>query len=330
MSRRLTVHIGVIKTGTTAIQDFLKENCGALQRVGIVVPDQHLALTGAVTGEQVNFFQERRRMTDANGVEELTARINGLFEPDNVRQVIVSAENLSEGDNASTTARWFSNVVEKYDTEVIVYLRRQDEVLLSAWQQWHAKVESDFWSWLVSRVGVFANWLEVLARWEAVIGRERLVVRLYEPRRLVDGDVVADFEKLIGTDNMALLRNTGFPVNPSFAETVVDLVPGGGFFEDVNDYAFYNFISDMVGGEYHRRKQDSAITFEQRMAILERYAETNAWVREAYFAGTDVPDTLFEIPQREDYTVRSRDELRREQIQMVARLVFELSRHRRQ
>jgi hypothetical protein len=115
-------------------------------------------------------------------------------------------------------------------------------------------------------------------------------------------------------------------VNPSFTEAIADLTRGGAFFESGHDNAFYEFVDEMLGSRSHRRKNESIITFEQRMAILDRYSESNAWVREHYFATADVPATLFESPSPTDYIVQTREELAREQIQMLARLVFELGK----
>ena len=107
---------------------------------------------------------------------------------------------------------------------------------------------------------------------------------------------------------------------------VVDLVTAGGFFTDIYDSDFYNFVADMTGSFYYARSGDSQLSLEQRLAIMSRYGESNAWVRQAYFPDSDAPETLFEMPRPGQYVVRSRDELRREQIQLVARLVFELAR----
>ena len=115
-------------------------------------------------------------------------------------------------------------------------------------------------------------------------------------------------------------------VNARFSEVVVDLVTGGGLFTDIHDFDFYNFLTDMTGSRYYARRKTRNSQTEQRRAIVSRYSESNAWVREAYFPEADTPETLFEMPRPGQYAVRSRDELRREQIQLVARLVFELAR----
>jgi hypothetical protein len=324
MMKRLTVHIGAIKTGSTSIQVFLKENATALAQNGVVVPDPYLARIEPVTGNQVEYFD--RPEPNGDRQEEVTELVNALFDSKGVRQVLISAENLSEGDNSSTAAHWFADVVDMYDTEVIVYLRRQDDVLLSAWQQWGVKIETDLWAWLVARVGTFADWRLMLQRWEGVVGRDRIRVRLYERDRLCRGDVVSDFEEYLGTTELALARNNGYRFNPSFGEAVIDLVRGGGFFRDLHDPEFYDFLTETLGYAYSRRGRESALTYEQRASIVDRYADANAWVRDAYFSGIDVPETLFQMPQPGDFVVPDADELQREQLQMVARLVFELSR----
>ena len=204
-----------------------------------------LALTGPITGDQIPFFDARRDGQDDEYRSELTARVDALFRETGARQVVISAENLSEGD--TRPAPWFSDLAAKYETEVIVYLRRQDEVLLSAWQQWDAKIQPDFWTWIVSRAGILADWQTVLERWEAVVGRECIRARLYERERLPDGDVVRDFEQVVKFDQLGLSWTPNAMINARFSEVVVDLVTAGGFFTDIYDFDFYNFVTDMTG-----------------------------------------------------------------------------------
>jgi hypothetical protein len=325
MSRRLTVHAGVNKTGSSAIQEFLKHNCESLRGQGVVVPNEHLDDSPPVEGHHVWYFDRPSLDVDAQGAE-LTAKLDALFSDAGIRQVVISAENLSNYDNDAF--KWFAAVARNHEIEVVVYLRRQDEFLLSSWQQWFQKVYPDFWTWLISAVGVMADWRTVLERWERVVGRGGIRARLYEPRRLRDGDVITDFSQFLFADP-ASLDGTGMQaVNPSFTEAIADLTRGSDLFENGHDSDFYDFLADVLGSSSHRRQNESIVTFDQRMAILDRYARSNAWVREQYFPTDDVPVTLFEQPSPTDYVVQTREELTREQIQMLARLVFELSRRR--
>jgi len=328
MTQRLTVHVGAMKTGSSAIQTFLNRNAEVLRRDGIVVPDENLELVRPVTGDQVFFFDQRRDKSSQDAGADILKRLSLLFSDESVRQVVISAENLAEPEGVF--ARWFEVLGTSYETEVIIYLRRQDNLLISAWQQWFAKVSEDiwddFWSWLLTCVGVLGNWQTVLQHWERAVGRERMRVRLYEPRHLIDGDVVDDFRQyLLMTDEQQLAAN-GHRVNASFCEAIVDLVPGGGFFRGAHDDAFYLFLEWMLGDTCHRRPHESPITYRQRLAILERYAESNRWVRANYFDGQDLPETLFDMPTPEQYRKPTREELTREQLQIMGRLVFEVGK----
>jgi hypothetical protein len=281
-----------------------------------------------VTGDQVFFFDSRRDRLPQEVGNEVLAKLSDFFGDDTVRQVVISAENLAEP--TGTFARWFEPIVDAYDTEIVIYLRRQDDLLISAWQQWYAKVVEDiwddFWSWLLTCVGVFGDWQTVLQHWERAVGRERMRVRLYEPHRMLGGDAVTDFKQYLLTTNEEDLIAGNERVNPSYTEAIVDLVPGSGFFRDAHDDAFYLFLEWLIGDAVHRRPHESPITYRQRLAILERYAESNEWVRANYFDGSDVPERLFEMPAPGGVVKPTREELTREQLQIMGRLVFELGR----
>lgn len=321
--QKLTVHIGAIKTGTSAIQHFLARNAVELRRDGIVVPDQELMTLHPVTGEQVFYFDRRFASDLAESRDELTRRVTALFHEAGVEQVVISAENLS--DAAAPFSGWFESLFAQYESEVILYIRRQDDLLMSAWQQWYGKVEDDVWSWLLEQVGVLGDWRGLLELWERNVGRERIRVRLYEHQHLSDNDAVADFGQFLIKQRATLVDHNAPRINRSFTEAIVDLIPGGEFFDDAHDDAFYEFLQKDLGDACYRHPEESSLTHRQRIAILQRYAASNAWVREAYFGGADTPGTLFEMPGPSDFRVRSRDELTKQQIQILTKLVFRMA-----
>lgn len=322
MRPRLTIHAGANKTGTSAIQNFLRQNSEELRGIGIIVPDSNLEPGRHVEGHQVWYFDQRKERPRADCTSELTRKIDNLFALPSAKQVIISAENLGNADN--DYANWFAPAAKKHDVEVVIYVRRQDEYLLSSWQQWHAKTQPDMWAWIVSGIGMIGNWRYVLEQWERVVGRDKIRVRIFERERLRNKDVVEDFCQFILADSRTLVNDRSKVVNPSYREAIVDLVRGGEFFKNAHDNDFYRFMEDYLGTASHKRKNESILTPLQRIALVERYAKVNAWVRENYFADSDVPGTLFTMPKAEDYVVLTPDELRREQVQMLAKIVFEM------
>lgn len=205
-----------------------------------------------------------------------------------------------------------------------MYLRRQDEFLLSAWQQWHSKIETDFWAWLVSRVGTLGNWSAYLERWENVLPRDKINVRVYERPKLKGKEVIADFYSMLGVSKP--LSELNYPentVNPSFSDAIMDLVKGNELiFEGIHDNAFYHFVAEMTGDKYKKSSRQSPITFPQRQAILERYEEQNNWIRESYFPEASGP--LFAPPKESDYGYAPPDSLGQEQLEFLTAMLYRM------
>jgi hypothetical protein len=321
--QRVTIHAGANKTGSSAIQAFLAQNSHQLRLQGVVIPDESLDATGYVAGNHVWYFDQEITSVPEQ-TTEVCSKLEGLLAGEGVKQVVISAENLGTIENSAF--RWFQRAASRFPLEVVIYLRRQDDLFLSSWQQWFVKAYPDFWTWALSAVGRVGDWRSILERWESVVGRERMRVRLYEVGRLRDDDAVADFCEFLDVDTDVLEFRQDRLVNPSFDEAVVDLVRSGGFFEDGHDAGFFEFLESLVGASAYRKPNESSLTHEQRMAIIDRYADSNAWVREAYFADRDVPETLFTLPQADEHLVPSPQELMRRQIQLIARCLYELDR----
>src|SRR5690606_36558944 len=120
----------------SAIQAFLNLNVDDLRREGIVVPDNDLGLTGPEWGNHVGVLRGYVE-SPTLGRAALESAIETIVrEADNAAAVLLSAENLA---GRSTAPSLFQNLVRDHDIEVILYIRRQDEFILSAWQQWNVK-----------------------------------------------------------------------------------------------------------------------------------------------------------------------------------------------
>ena len=192
MSANVILHIGAAKTGSSAIQSFLKKNHLAFSKLGYVVPDSVLGLTQAVTGEHVWAFQERIAANDQDG---LCARLAAAAKlAGDGKTLLISAENLSNMGNH----RFLKKFAEAYDIKVVLYIRRQDDLLTSAWQQWHCKVEQDFQAWLLKGIRLYGHWDRLANDWETVAGPGKVSVRLFDRATMVGGDLLYDFAGCIG------------------------------------------------------------------------------------------------------------------------------------
>lgn len=107
---------------------------------------------------------------------------------------VPSAENLSNLGRH----RVFGQVAEAGPTRAILYVRPQDELLTSTWQQWCCKIEPDMRAWIVAPLHLIGLWERPIGDWDGVLGRGQVQVRLFERRSLVAGDVEADLAEARG------------------------------------------------------------------------------------------------------------------------------------
>ena len=104
MGTRFFLHIGANKTGSSAIQDFLRLNWQRLRELGYLVPDHKMDISEKVAGQHVFALQD---IMDRQDNESLAAKVKALMASD-AKTVIISAENLSNGTNFNFFWRCFA------------------------------------------------------------------------------------------------------------------------------------------------------------------------------------------------------------------------------
>jgi hypothetical protein len=209
----LYLHIGTEKTGTTSIQAFMAANRSLLQQHQILYPrspgeTNHIGLAGSAQDRErgelwkklaIRSIEERDRYR-ARLEEELTAELR----QHRYRCAIMSNEHCSSRllEEAEVTAlreflsKFFSRV------RIIVYLRRQDDFLVSTYstgvkngQTPPLRVPK------MRRIDHRYNYAELLDRWVAVFGKENLICRKFEKTSLIGGDLLADFLDVTDCDS---------------------------------------------------------------------------------------------------------------------------------
>ncbi|MGQ0486209.1 MAG: hypothetical protein ACT4SY_12760 [Hyphomicrobiales bacterium] len=323
MAPFIVLHIGANKTGSSAIQIFLKTNAAALRNHAVEVAPSDLTTGGKITGEHVWFTQSLLADIQAGArimEERMEALLAGL--PDGSR-LIMSAENLA---NRTSGHLLFASLAKKFQIRVVLYIRRQDEYLLSSWQQWNSKISDDFWAWVISAVGQWGNWRACIEDWETVVPRDQITVRVFERDRLEGRDVIADFIGILGLSPHK--DEFSFPagdINPGFAECVVDLVKGNELvFSGVHDNGFYNLVRELTGERFLKNPKESIVSLKQREAILQKYRSANSWVKDNYFP--EHKGELFSPPHAGGYVQLTAEELERQKWKLVASLIYGLSK----
>ena len=317
---KLVLHLGANKTGSSAIQTSLALNVIALRDRGFIVPNANFEVADKIDGHHV-WVMGRLLQNPVEGRETLRNALAKLAGRSSETTVILSAENLAAHPEAPAMFRGIEDIC---DTRVILYVRRQDDYLLSSWQQWNSKVNNDFWAWLITNVGTVGDWRSYLQNWERVFPQAAITVRVFERPRLARNDVVADFYSWLGLSEASeAFEQPPKDVNPSFNDAIVDLVSGSKVvFENVHDNGFYNFVRELTGDAYLKQSRDSMISDAQRRAILSRYEEGNKWVAARYLP--DEAGPLFMPVGRSNFVHKNAETIQKEQMRFLATVVYQL------
>lgn len=205
------IHIGTEKTGTTYIQHFLDSNRRELLKQGYFFPRSpgkftHTKLTAYAQDD--NTFDDLRGFMKTRDSKEVV-RFRGIFEQellDEIKQC--PAENvIFSGEHCSSrllTIREISRLKDLLDQvgddiRVVVYLRRQDQFLLSTYSTWiksgatgELKLPSP------RRTRERYDFAELLSRWAEVFGASNLIVRPYNKDCFFGEDLLQDFAYYLG------------------------------------------------------------------------------------------------------------------------------------
>jgi hypothetical protein len=283
-----------------------------------------MGVGGRMSGRQVAYFEQFA--ADPAAVVRDIDRLRGVPMPrERVNTVVVSAENLI---GYPTLPKHLATLSDRFDISVIAYVRRQDDFLASAWQQWFCKVHADLWAWTLRAVRRHGHWFAQLAPWLEAFGRDRVTVRLYPPPG--HGDAVRDFFEAsrLPTDALASMGNARVEANPSFGSAVQHLIEGNtALFKSHTDNEFFDALYALLGDAANRQPGEHLYSAEQRAAIMEHYEAGNESLRQAFFAAQPAPLFPLATEERPQSPASARRpvtvEQLREAVDVLTQMVFE-------
>lgn len=206
--QRLYLHIGMGKTGTTAIQQWLCAHADFLASQGIAYPEQGRVSCAhhLISPHVPEYLQSVWQFLE---VEDWAPALTALDQP----TLLMSSELIAwagpgqVSDFCTRLQRWF-------DLRVVVYLRRQDELLMAGYnQRVKAGVQFRPLAEILARRLEQLDYEAILAPWVAAVGERHLTLRPYERGQLEGGDVRRDF--LIRVLGLRDLAGLDFPMADS-------------------------------------------------------------------------------------------------------------------
>ncbi|MEM8782348.1 MAG: hypothetical protein AAGE65_05760 [Planctomycetota bacterium] len=285
---RLLLHIGVQKTGSTAIQAALHERRRALLRAGVVDVSQH------PWARRVHHKLGRLEEPDPKLVASIRASLEA--QRDDARRhgrrlLVWSFEGFAGNSwrgylNAPQVAAALRQITADVPTTVAVYLRRQDVFLESLYAQQVFAGQTDAFDAFVGRFDArHFDWAWLLDVYAKAFGADALRPRRYDAKTLLD-----DFEAAVGVP----LRRPGAAAvrNPSCsAEGIAALRQENDGLDREAQKRFRAAVKRLAP-----KPAGKPLVFfapAQRRDVIERYASSNASVAQRFF-GTTEGVALFE------------------------------------
>jgi hypothetical protein len=303
MYEQLTLHVGIPRTGTTTIQLFLESNRRSLHNCGLfsVVPASLQSYP-----QEPGYWEEDRLRS---GLQELKHKAK----EDGAPGIIWSNEGLAT-HLFIKNAKCLDTIQRELPASrhrVIIYLRRQDHYLRSAYLQWGIKYKYysgpflNFDDWLRMSVGgdlqnLFTMGLDypsLIQPWIDAFGRENVAIRPFEKEQFVDGDLLHDFCAAAALPPAAC-EFTIPSQNVSYNMELHDMLRmySSALGESARSTKMIRFLESQGRDEFFSSKHFSkfAIPAECRLRILRQCEESNRRVAKEFLGRED--GVLFHEP----------------------------------
>jgi len=211
--KKLFLHIGSHKTGSTSIQAACTLNKKVLHQQGFYFFDKTPAGNVIESGNTSSWIPSDKSVHEniyngiglfVNQIEKLANKLN----ESHYNNVIMSAENFSWIFNAKHLKDLSNELSKFFDVRVISYIRRQDKLLMSHFQQAskspnlpaYAYYKGGCLSLPYSRehYDEYLDYNRKLSMWGEAFGIECMIVKVFDRNNLKNEDVVIDFFSTVG------------------------------------------------------------------------------------------------------------------------------------
>lgn len=289
--RKLFLHIGMPKSGTTTIQYVLAENRKLLLDEGVLVPQ---AGVGAALHQQGHHeLSAELKRNEHRVIDDLLIEI----EKSKASAVVVSSEELSSLNQRQIEV--LGHAFSAYDVKVIVYLREQASFVESLYNQAvktgaEKRDRHEFLADILSSNRL--NYLSIVKAWSGVFGKENIKPKRYD-NSFVDGKALLDdFFGCVGvnTDKLNIARvSYNESVDSRYIE-FLRVVNRVGFESDVKNA---KIVSVLLGpSSYSNGVRTSIFGVTERKLVRNYCKASNRALAKEYFGNSG---DLFKVDDKE-------------------------------
>ena len=285
---RLVLHPGHGKCGSSSIQSFLYSNQDELERLGAWVSGENLVFRFEANPSFKEIpplaYFERFSGPKAD-MQSFRARLDEILEKatqNNCKLLIMSAENLSAAERFSEIHRTLASYFN--ERTIIYYIRKQDDYLISAWQQWGHKEGLDLQAYIEnSLANHYPRLLNKARQLREIYGEDNISVVPLHKKALKEGDLITDFCHRAQLD---FLGDTRVRSNRGLNLYLCDILSRiSNVYKSRGDNSIRHLLERYVDADDLLFFSDKQILSRgQRDLILEHYEDDNRALSQEFFA----------------------------------------------
>lgn len=291
--KKIFLHIGMPKTGTTAIQKFCEDNREFLAAHDISYPEVETEPKHICLDRAGNAF---KLLANNGTVEKTVKRVVGIINHQKEDNIILSTEVFWEWIAKSDYHIYVISKLRDVGIEVnvIAYLRRQVDWVEAAWLQnvKHMNLCMSLYDYM-SHPDMYDSYLNIeriLDKLEKVVGFGRMHVRVYEREQLDGGDVVIDFFKnIFNMDIKNVYKSIAHEdVNSSIdirTALIKKIINRTGYSSETLRQTFQKALvnSTQYNASRYGKEKASLLSQDEIFRYMELFRDSNRRVAEKYF-----------------------------------------------
>lgn len=297
-AKTLYLHVGMDKTGTSAIQNFIYHNKDRIRKdIDLCYPS-----TGIWSDFSHHFFAFSALEQHGHSIGDLSELFLTLIrESGESKNVLLSSEcffkiPIKEGFDAlrKQIANHFNAV------KVIIYVRRQDEWVESRHK--HSIISGNELSLDMLTRPFFCNYKQYIDHWKDAYGKENIIVRAYEKQQFIGGNIYSDFMSIFDLELTNDYEVSMAAKNVSLGRSELGLKNLFNKIEFSEKYvdALNEILIEYSNASSSKRHQKKYyLSPLERTELINKYEKINAEIVDDYFERNDGKLFYEDIPNAE-------------------------------
>lgn len=290
MKKKLILHVGTHKTGSTSLQNFFLANKDYLRLNGILYPTTKYHPVGQQRLAYAFNEEVSPHLRDVdNEVIGVFDELNELIDNTSFECMVVSSENFAPNGDLDVI-RKIKDFFYRFDVAIVIYIRRQDKYLQSIYREC-VKLPNSF----PGRFEDFRsphplNYCDIIGAWQSVFGPENVVVKSYDYAVKVEKGIVQSFINCFPGIFDCLIDvskdSKGYNSNETLSNVALELIRAGNL-SDISISSRGNFNSH-IRNFVRLSGLDDIWDFGIPVGFMSELLQVNNRIFREYFHGEDL------------------------------------------